>query len=520
MRTAIRYLGHAGFMVEHAGLRVLMDPWFFPAFLGSWFPYPDNRALLGLVVDQPFDYLYVSHTHEDHFDERLLRSLDRSITLLLPKYRSSAMVRRFKALGFERVVALDHRQRYELAEGFAVTMYLDTSHKEDSGLLLDLNGFRFLDLNDCNTPMSELPSDIDLLAAQFSGAMWYPNCYDYPPDVMAQRVKEVRDGLMDTLYRKVRLTGAKAYLPSAGPACFLDPSLEAYNDPDTTIFPRWENAGPQFRERFPGLEVRAYPGDVLHIDTPSRKITVEEVGNRVEEDLALYRARRRDEWNAFYEQADAPLMPAEIEKYFGQLQRRNGTFLTNFKKHVRLVADGQMWGIRLGSLSEHFVIESEEPLDPEYTFFMDARVLRAIVEGRTGWEEALLSMRVSLHRDPDVFDLRFMGLLRYGNEPAQIRQMIREQQNKETIERDGLRMQRYCPHAGEDLVHAVVCDGVVECPRHHWRWDAQTGKCISGGTIDLRVEVLDPTHPSLEAEVKEAPTAVATELTITLMHAD
>jgi UDP-MurNAc hydroxylase len=32
-------------------------------------------------------------------------------------------------------------------------MYLDTSHKEDSGLLLDMDGLRFLDLNDCNTLM-------------------------------------------------------------------------------------------------------------------------------------------------------------------------------------------------------------------------------------------------------------------------------------------------------------------------------------------------------------------------------
>ena len=51
--------------------------------------------------------------------------------------------------------------------------------------MLDLGGYRFLDLNDCNTPMSELPGDVDLLAAQYSGAMWYPNAYDYPPGAMA-----------------------------------------------------------------------------------------------------------------------------------------------------------------------------------------------------------------------------------------------------------------------------------------------------------------------------------------------
>jgi len=46
--------------------------------------------------------------------------------------------------------------------------------------------------------------------------------------------------------------------------------------------------------------------------------------------------------------------------------------------------------------------------------------------GKEGWEEALLSMRVSLHRDPDVFDLKLMVLLRYGNRPIQTLQMMRK----------------------------------------------------------------------------------------------
>jgi hypothetical protein len=31
------------------------------------------------------------------------------------------------------------------------------------------------------------------------------------------------------------------------------------------------------------------------------------------------------------------------------------------------------------------------------------------------------------------------------------------------IVRDGLRMQRYCPHAGEDLTYARIAGGRVEC---------------------------------------------------------
>jgi UDP-MurNAc hydroxylase len=498
-RPVIRYLGHAGFVVSHAGHRILMDPWFYPAFLDSWFPFPDNRALLDEVVTDRFDHLYVSHAHEDHFDRRLLAQLDRSTRVIVPKYRSKIMVRRFRDLGFTDVVALEHRESLELAPGVTATMYLDTSHKEDSGLLLDLDGFRFLDLNDCNTPMSELPTDVDLLAAQFSGAMWYPNCYDYPAPVMAEKVEQVCSDLMDTLYRKVRITGARAYLPSAGPACFLDPELAEFNDRDRTIFPLWEQVSDGFEQACPGVTVlRAGPGDDLAVRTGGPVVVpAGPEGSRLDEDIAAYRTRRKDEWQDFHAGPEPTVTMAEIEAYFGTLQRWNKRFLGDFSKDIRLVAGTENWNVRLGRLAEDFEIDGEEPYDPEYTLLMSPRVLRAVLDGRAGWEEALLSMRVGLHRHPDLFDLTFMSLLRYGHQPVQTMQMLRERQNTETIERDGLRLQRFCPHAGEDLSFADIRDGVIECPRHHWMWDARSGQCVDKGTVPLRVEVLDPDAAAL-----------------------
>jgi UDP-MurNAc hydroxylase len=174
------------------------------------------------------------------------------------------MARRLTALDFENLVLLGHLDQHTLADSFTATMLLDTSHKEDSGLLLDLGGFRFLDLNDCNTSLAELPPDIDLLAAQYSGAMWYPNCYQYPAGVMAQKVASVRASLMETLILKVQLTGARTYLPSAGPPCFLDPALAAYNDRAATIFPIWAGVSAEFAAACPGTRVlRIAPGDEL-----------------------------------------------------------------------------------------------------------------------------------------------------------------------------------------------------------------------------------------------------------------
>ncbi|MFE5331521.1 MBL fold metallo-hydrolase [Embleya sp. NPDC056575] len=481
---AIRYLGHAGFVVAHAGLSLLIDPWFHPAFLGSWFPFPDNRELLPEVVAGRPDFLYLSHLHEDHFDERLLDRLDRGVTVVLPRYRSKSLVRRMTALGFAKQVVLGHRESFTPVPGLTLTMFLDTSHKEDSGLLVDLDGYRFLDLNDCNTPLGELPDEIDLLSAQFSGAMWYPNAYAYPGEVQREKTAEVRSDLFDTLVRKVRLTGARSYLPSAGPPVFLDPELARFNDRDETIFPLWEAFAADFAAACPRVRViEAAPGDDLA--APSGPVA----HWRTDAYLSAYRDRREQEWRAYAEPPFEPVTPAELDAYFARLQSWNRRFLGAWRKDVRLTSDGGSWSVRLGRIAGDIVFE-DEPVDPAYTIEVPQRALRAIVDGEVGWEEALLSMRLGLARDPDVFDLTLMSLLRYGEHPAQTMQMVRERESAahgESIERCGVRMQRFCPHAGEDLSHADIEAGVLECPRHHWKWRLDTGECVSGGTVPLRV---------------------------------
>ena len=82
-------LGHAGILIETRHGSIVCDPWFVPAFFGSWFVFPRNDRLppeLLAKVEQP-DFLYVSHLHSDHLDEAFLADhIDRSTVVLLPDY--------------------------------------------------------------------------------------------------------------------------------------------------------------------------------------------------------------------------------------------------------------------------------------------------------------------------------------------------------------------------------------------------------------------------------------------------
>jgi UDP-MurNAc hydroxylase len=40
---------------------------------------------------------------------------------------------------------------------------------------------------------------------------------------------------------------------------------------------------------------------------------------------------------------------------------------------------------------------------------------------------------------------------------------------------------KFCPHEGESLELAAIEDGCIVCPRHKWKFDLETGRCVDIG---------------------------------------
>src|ERR1700693_2713405 len=80
-QRSLTWLGQAGFCLEAAGLRILVDPLL-----------SDHEARLSAPPDAtPFatgiDWVLVTHEHLDHFDKDFIRAVERhspSATLVLP----------------------------------------------------------------------------------------------------------------------------------------------------------------------------------------------------------------------------------------------------------------------------------------------------------------------------------------------------------------------------------------------------------------------------------------------------
>jgi UDP-MurNAc hydroxylase len=460
-------MGQACIKYEYKGLKLVTDPWFYPAFLGGWFPYPDNRDLMDEALDA--DFIYISHAHEDHFDREFLKQVNPVVTrIVIPRFRSKYLWREVVKLGFEPVV-MGHGETVTIAKFLKLTMLIDRSHKEDSALLVETpEGHRFLDSNDCELAISDWPKDVDLLACQFSGATWYPQCYDFDDETMLRKVQEVRKSNFERLCRRVEATGARSYMPSAGPAAFLSPDVLEFNR-HGNIFAKWEEVAHQFRGRFPHVEIWPY----LNHHT----------------DIKDYSRSRRKEWGAYYDMPDDPVTKEELASHFLHLQSCNQRFLKNWHKDIAITSKSWMAGansryqIRLGLVED----ELEEAFNPEYFMDIPPRVLRALVDSRITWETALVSHKVKMRRSPDVYDTKLMGLLNFGDRPIQTVTMAKQQASDEMTEKNGVEFQRWCPHAGEDLNFASVGNGKIVCPRHEWTWNSETGECLTGQGVPLKV---------------------------------
>ncbi len=225
-------IGHAGILVESDHGSILCDPWFVPAFLGAWFPFPRNDQLDDdlLARIEAADHLYVSHLHGDHWDEPWLRDhLPRDIDVLLPGYPTRELERKMRGLGFTNLTRTVDGEELDLG-GLTVAIHVETSITDgpggDSALVVSDGEVRIVDQNDCRT------TDLDALRAhgpvdlhwlQYSGAIWYPMVYDLPAGELRPLVRAKIESQLARAMRYVESVGAARSRPERRPAVLPRP---------------------------------------------------------------------------------------------------------------------------------------------------------------------------------------------------------------------------------------------------------------------------------------------------------
>ncbi|WP_225992849.1 Rieske 2Fe-2S domain-containing protein [Actinomadura rudentiformis] len=512
----VTFLGHAGLAVNGNTFRLLMDPWLARtgAFLGAWHQYPRNDHLdVPALLDT--DWVAVSHEHLDHFDPWVIARLPERTRILIPRYPGPAFLERIReAAGARQVIEIPAWEKFPLDNrGSWITAIPELSPMcHDAAFLVVADGRGILHCNDARLTAAQARrakhqagGRLDIMALQTAGASWHPICYEYPPEEMAEISMAKRVAKLRAAQRLVRQTAPELAVPFAGPPCFLGEEIEHLNwvlDQADGAFCDASVATEWLREHLPAQRWEYFkPGDSIDLDTG--EIALDPTSAEFEfsdatrpDYLARYAADRAEHINeaiAEYPVPDEGLFDRFVA-HFEHLGGLSDYFLRQISMLVRFEITGPNGGVWDVDFSPDGLTVSQARPDtrPHYRITTAGRWVDGILKGRLAWEDLLISFRLSLYRDPDVYNDYLVGLLKHANAPAlqavEEYETGRDETERIVVESAGhsYDIPRYCPHAGEDLsVGAVIRDGQLHCLAHNFAFDLATGVCVNARSANL-----------------------------------
>ncbi|MEE4023964.1 Rieske 2Fe-2S domain-containing protein [Gordonia sp. PKS22-38] len=530
----ITSVGHAGFHIQTTAGSILCDPWVNPAYFASWVPFPDNSELDWRSLGD-CDYLYVSHLHRDHFDERNLReNINKDATVLLPDYPVPDLKRELENLGFHKFVETEDSVKTTVSgpKGSLDVMIVALRAPADgpigdSGLIVSDGETTCFNMNDARPidldVISEAFGHVDVHLLQYSGAIWYPMVYDIPRKSKANFAAQKRQRGMDRARSYIEQVGATWVVPSAGPPMFLDEDLFALNDFGSGVADNEDNPR---------------PGDVTSI-FPDQATFLEQMTIHGTDDgerhrgLMMVSGSVADFTGSELNEVAHPYPPEQVfgehkQAYLEQMKEKFAPVIAA-QKATWAVDDGESLLEPLRQLFEPIMAQSDLICDGigypvglvmgEQTVVLDFpnRIVREPKEGegkyRYGFRIAPELVRTVLRDDePDWVNTIFLSTRfttwRIGGYNEYLYTFFKcltderiayadgwfaeAHDDSASIVKDGWEMQRRCPHLKADLSKFGVVEGEkLTCNLHGWQWDLASGRCLTSKGHELRAQRLE-----------------------------
>ena len=509
-------IGHAGLLVRAGGKTIVCDPWFEPAFFASWFVFPRNDQLpqsLMQEITNP-DFLYISHLHGDHLDAAFLRNrMDKSTTVLLPGFPSQELEGELRKLGFTKFLHTKSGEEVDLG-GVRVAIHVETSITDgpggDSAIVISDPTGRIVNQNDCRThDVAALAAHgkVDVHYLQFSGAIWYPMVYEMTEPEMRDLIEAKVESQFARSFKYVESLGASYVAPSAGPPCVLDEDLFGLNvvtGDELSIFPDQTAFLSRLAQQKLGTGILNIPGTTVSINAGA--VSVEQPSSDAElhsifADKLKYLRKYQSDWAQRLENEKSrwgkpdvdllkslqlwwePMMamaPTLCSLIGANCLIRSGdqSILVDFNAHQVRDHNGEPYAFRFDiprALLETVV--ADRAVDWSNSLFLSCR-FRAWREGE--FNEYLYNFLKSLNPD------------RMRRTEAEARGKVANSDASEEITLAGYVMERYCPHRKADLSIFGECEGrTLTCTLHGWKFDLETGKCLTADDKALRVRKSD-----------------------------
>lgn len=515
----VTFLGHAGMYIETKYGSVLCDPVFNSSYFGSWWVFPANDQLDFSPYVNP-DYLFLSHTHLDHFDVKFLTEhVNKNTTVLLPDHPLGLVEKWLRKLGFANFVHSKNGVTHDV-NGLKVMITSLVAPADgplgDSGLSLDDGEVRIFNQNDSRPVHFESleafgPYDVHFL--QYSGAIWYPMVYRFPQKMKDALSSKKRVTQMERALRYAKQIGAPHIVPSAGPPCFLDDDLMYLNDldrdpnnifPDATVFLELvdEAAFTKGHLLVPGSVMTIESGAQVSVTHPMSDEDVMRIFTEKEAHIAAYKERKQPELDAILAslpRGQVEIFPALKEWFEPLLEIADQTCLGIDDTLLMDLGDG-------GQIVIDFVnreVREWDGISPNrYVFHIPRELVEyCIINHEEDWVNYIfLSCRFEAERKGtyNEFLYSFFKLLSVERIQYAEGYYVEQHHEQQTFECEGYMIQRRCPHLKADLERfGEVDNGILTCTLHGWQFELETGRCLTADDKKLYSKKIEAEEPAL-----------------------
>ena len=187
----IKYFTNAMALLKGSKTTVLFDPWVtFDRFsYNNQYNFPESKFSKNEIKSIKPDYIYISHTHADHFDANTLELFNKDTPVVCSHYKNNFTERNLKSLGFKNVFVCQPNDFINLNGKDKCYIYNAENYSEvDSLGLFQIDGYNILNANDViysENQMNKIGNqfNIDLAMIPYGYQGPYPAFYENLNDV-------------------------------------------------------------------------------------------------------------------------------------------------------------------------------------------------------------------------------------------------------------------------------------------------------------------------------------------------
>jgi len=147
----IKYFTNSMVLISGKNLSILCDPWitFNEASNTNLYNFPETKFSKEEIASIKPDYIYITHTHADHFDKITLNLFDKNTPVLCADYKNNFTEKNLKALGFKNVIVCKNNESYKFNNEDECNLYVAEINPEvDSFGIFKVDGLTMLNAND------------------------------------------------------------------------------------------------------------------------------------------------------------------------------------------------------------------------------------------------------------------------------------------------------------------------------------------------------------------------------------